>query len=482
MATVVSRALESAAIAMPGKQKQTQSKIQKRTDAVRLMMVAVAVTLLLVLIVALTSYAQIRHEVLKTEMNELINIIDSSLVMRGLDPLKEKDVKLVSLDFRQLMALPTVIDASYFNASGKLIWASSKVAQTNQFEHKLINKLLNNDKLRNEIIDPYHSILDIKYAFSDSDKAPITTLIAYGLKQNNNRSVLKIKHDFSSTLAGARRSAYRILWYILFGNIILFFVLFYGFRSGLQTIEKQEQALTEQVKKLSKSLATNRSLQSSMKSASSRAVELNEQFLRRVGSDLHDGPAQNLGYAILRLDQIAKRQENSQISGDFPTILKALNDSIEEIRGISSGLVMPELQELTLEEAMQRVVLRHGMISGMQVSERYSNLPKDNVPLPIKITAYRFVQEGLNNAYRHGDADKAKLTVRVSKGKLKITLKDNGSGFRQSQIKESGGHLGLLGLKDRIESLGGDFSVDSELGVGTTIRLTMDVVEDVISL
>lgn len=468
---------------MPNSVQLTDPKIKKRNVIVRLSVTALLVTFVLVLVVAFTSYIQIRHEVLKTEVDEVIDIIDSSLLMRGIEPLaSDKEVGVSKLDFRQLMALPSVLQAEYYDAQGKTIWSSSNSTGANTLERQLIGKLLSDDSLRREIIDPYDSFLDIKNGLSGGADMPITALIAFGSKKNNNRSVLKLVKNYNSELKGARRSAYRILWYILLGNMVLFLVLFYGFRSGLQTIEKQEMDLTRQVEKLSKSLSTNRSLQRSMKTASSRAVELNEQFLRRVGSDLHDGPAQNLGYAILRLDQIAKRPENKQISSDFPTILKALNDSIEEIRGISSGLVMPELQELTLEEAMQRVVLRHGMISGMQVTERYSKLPKDNVPLPIKITAYRFVQEGLNNAYRHGKADKAKLTVRVSKGKLKISLKDNGSGFRKSQLKESGGHLGLLGLKDRIESLGGDFLINSELGVGTTIILTMDVVEDVVSL
>lgn len=466
---------------MPNSVKLTNPKVKKRKAIFRLTIAAVLATLCLALIITFTSYIQIRHEVLKTEVEKLIAVIDSSLKMRNIDMLRDK-TKLVDLDFGQLMALPSVLQAQYYDSSGKVIWRSKATAQVSAAEKEAVNALLSNNEERIKIIDPYRTLLDIRHGLAGEVDVPITVLIAFGSSNNQNRSVLKLLKNYDSELDSARRSAYRILWYILVGNLVLFLVLFFGFRSGLQTIEKQELALIDQVEKLSNSLATNRSLQRSMKTASSRAVELNEQFLRRVGSDLHDGPAQNLGYAILRLDQIAKRPENSDISSDFPTILKALNDSIEEIRGISSGLVMPELQELTLEEAMQRVVLRHGMISGMQVAERYSNLPKDNVSLPIKITAYRFVQEGLNNAFRHGKADKAKLTVRVSKGKLKISLKDNGSGFRQSQIKESGGHLGLLGLKDRIESLGGDFSIDSELGSGTTIRLIMDVVEDVVSL
>ena len=91
--------------------------------------------------------------------------------------------------------------------------------------------------------------------------------------------------------------------------------------------------------------------------------------------------------------------------------------------------------------------------------------------MPIKICAYRMVQEGLNNAHRHGEAEECTLTVGVKNNVLQISLKDDGKGFRKSQLTNDGKHLGLIGLKDRIESLGGKLSINSELGTGTTLKL-----------
>ena len=129
---------------------------------------------------------------------------------------------------------------------------------------------------------------------------------------------------------------------------------------------------------------------------------------------------------------------------------------------------------MTLKKCLRKVISIHGMQSNAQVIEKFVDVPSD-VPLPVKICAYRFVQEGLNNAEQHGAADTCRLSVRYNKGVLTVVLKDNGKGFRTSILKkESSSHLGLIGLKDRIESIGGTFHINSELGVGTAIKFSVD--------
>ena len=187
---------------------------------------------------------------------------------------------------------------------------------------------------------------------------------------------------------------------------------------------------------------------------------------------MHDGPAQSIGFAILRLDRVSEDDQSKQFNPDFHEVKQALDSALDEIRGISSGLVLPELEHMTLTQSLQQVVVRHSVNSSTQVSEYYQDLP-DHIPLPIKICAYRFVQEGLNNAHRHGQAEKCRVTAHVKNDVLHLSLKDNGMGFRKSELTSEGGHLGLMGLKDRVESLGGDFTINSELGVGTAIKVSM---------
>jgi len=218
-------------------------------------------------------------------------------------------------------------------------------------------------------------------------------------------------------------------------------------------------------------------MQTSIKTASARAVELNEQFLRRVGADLHDGPAQMIGFAAMRLNKISKEDAAKALGHEFHAVREALDESLDEIRGISSGLVLPELASMSFEQCLRKVVLLHSSKSDAEVEQFYSDLP-DDIQLPIKICAYRFVQEGLNNAERHGKATKCRLRSDIRDGVLVVSLKDNGMGFRKSQLSTDVGHLGLMGLKDRIESLGGKFNINSELGVGTALKFSVDLGEE----
>jgi len=280
--------------------------------------------------------------------------------------------------------------------------------------------------------------------------------------------------DHQQELATARSTSIGLMSFLFISTMLLFLLLYFNFRRGIKTIEDQEERLSHQIARLSNLLSVNKNMQKSMKTASARAVELNEQFLRRVGADLHDGPAQMIGFAVLRLNQVSKQEAAKELSQEFHTVRDALDESLEEIRGISSGLVLPELEQMNMEQCLRKVVTLHGSKSDCEVSQFYQDL-SDDIPLPVKICAYRFVQEGLNNAHRHGQAKKCRLNGFVKDDILHLSLKDNGMGFRKSSLSTEGGHLGLMGLKDRIESLGGKFNINSELGVGTALKLSISL-------
>ena len=329
-----------------------------------------------------------------------------------------------------------------------------------------------------EPVRPVSSLLlnpDFMLALITNDYPDL--VLANLVSLQNKRATVLVALDNSEGFAMQRLSSMLVLIVALLSSSIAFRWLYGVFLRSLDTIDRQELKLNRQISKLSNLLELNKSMQRSIRSASARAVELNEQFLRRTGADLHDGPAQMIGFSVMRLNMAIEKDESNLISPEFHAIKQALEESLEEIRGISSGLVLPQLESMSLEQCMNKVVLLHTSAHPTEVEEVYNNLEHE-IPLPIKICAYRMVQEGLNNALRHGKAEKCRLKVGVSNGVLQIILKDDGVGFRKSQLTNDGKHLGLIGLKDRIESLGGKLGVDSKLGVGTTLRLiiTLDTV------
>src|SRR5262249_34500955 len=109
-------------------------------------------------------------------------------------------------------------------------------------------------------------------------------------------------------------------------------------------ISRQKRAaLEKRVTELSELLAQNKELQCRIQNAHHRMAEINELFLRRVSAELHDAPAQLIGFALLRLDALRPLQkaQPGRESGELETIRGALADSLDEIRNISAGLAAP---------------------------------------------------------------------------------------------------------------------------------------------
>jgi len=448
---------------------------KKRNLTIRFCVAAIIVTSLIVGVITAASYYQMRAQSMEANLNELAKRINSSvfddLKLNGLND----QVEVLLGFWQKIEGLQGVTKGAFFDPEMNSLWASADGLALSSEERGLFSDVLDNEV--SKVIDNHSPRLTSLRGFYGELSTPIPGFIPIRNAEGTAIGMLKLTRDYEYLLSGVEQAVARVFWFILAGHLLLFFALFYNFSIGLQTIETQEKKLSQQITRLSNLLSINKSMQKSMKTASSRAVELNEQFLRRVGSDLHDGPAQSIGYAILRLDRVSREEMAKSLSHEFHVVKEALDSSLTEIRGISSGLVLPELEQMTLEQSLKKVVSRHTGNSDTEVSQYYKDLP-DQISLPIKICAYRFVQEGLNNSYRHGQAEKCRVTAYVKDDVLHLSLKDNGMGFRKSQLNTEGGHLGLMGLKDRIESLGGRFSINSELGVGTAIKVSVALYDD----
>jgi signal transduction histidine kinase len=263
-------------------------------------------------------------------------------------------------------------------------------------------------------------------------------------------------------------------------TMVMLSLLFVIVRRGSRTIENQELVLKKRILELS-------DLRNRLKNASKRSTELNERFLRRVGSDLHDGPAQLLGLAMLRLDTIrqlimAVPQIPKAEYEDLDIIQNALTDALAEIRDISAGLVLPELDGMNLSEILTKAVSTHENRTHTSASLDLGTLPAC-IGKSIQICLYRLVQEGLNNAVRHAPGAACSVSARSSDSTLEVEISDTGSGFDHKTIATSSSGLGLPGLRERIESVGGQFEIRSNEGQGTQLvaRFSIADLEETVS-
>ena len=239
---------------------------------------------------------------------------------------------------------------------------------------------------------------------------------------------------------------------------------------GSRTIDTQSIELRQRVAELSDLLNQNSELHTRLQHASERATALNEKYLRRLGSELHDGPAQLVALAALRLDTPAlvdgtkpERRRN------LAAIKSRLDEALREIRAICTGLVLPDIEAADLAEILERAVRTHEQRTGVAVALTSSGETVLLAPA-AKICVYRFVQEGLTNGFQHADGVGQEVRETCDHGQLTICVMDRGGGFDIKAPRPQS--LGLIGLRERIESLGGRFEVGSS-SEGTILTMTL---------
>lgn len=248
-------------------------------------------------------------------------------------------------------------------------------------------------------------------------------------------------------------------------------------RRGSRTIISQQFALSERVADLSRSLALNEELRQRVADANRRSSESNERFLRRVSAELHDGPVQLIGLVLLRLDGInapANSKDAEYVGETIEIIRGALKEALTEIRGLSNGLALPELENLSFDDAVELAITNHERRSGTAVAVSLPEL-LPAIPTSIKTCAYRFVQETLNNAFRHAGGAGQQVELSWDGDRLEIEVSDKGPGITSNGQSSCRSGIGLIGLRDRIESLGGTMLIRSSAGHGTRLRASFQL-------
>ena len=140
--------------------------------------------------------------------------------------------------------------------------------------------------------------------------------------------------------------------------------------------------------------------------------------------------------------------------------------SSREIRGISAGLLLPDLAAQGLEACIIATVRNHEMRTGTSVDLVCKEIPAD-CPQHAKICVCRFIQEGLANSFRHAGGLGQRVRVAGGSEFVQAAVSDEGPGMPASS--ENGARLGLSGLRGRLESIRGSLTVGNRLRRGTRL-------------
>jgi len=267
--------------------------------------------------------------------------------------------------------------------------------------------------------------------------------------------------DLLEDIEAARRQT----WYIVSAVFLVSGALLFGIvHAGSRLIGRQQTGLQQQLRE-------NEELQQGVAAAATRSTSQADRVMQRIGLDLHDGVAQHLALLALRLDGAGLKDPE-----DSATIRDALANAMTELRAISRGLALPDIDALSPADTIKRAVTDHNKAFGANVGFADPENTILEAGTPAKLALYRVTQELLANTHKHAKAEHTTVTFTQSGSDLIVTVRDDGIGFDAdaSSLQDISGQ-GLIGVRDRLLPLGGRMDIQSQPDYGTTVVVTLPI-------
>jgi signal transduction histidine kinase len=199
-----------------------------------------------------------------------------------------------------------------------------------------------------------------------------------------------------------------------------------------------------------------------------------EQERARWARELHDQTLQGLGALRVRLSSARRSGQRGAVDEAVEWALEHVDVEIAGLRALITDLRPPALDELGAAAAIEALADRvagRGLHVDVDVRLAYERGETATRHIPeLETTLYRLAQEALTNAARHGEATRASVEIHEDDSTVRLTVVDDGRGFDVGTATEG---FGLVGMRERVELLGGALTVESSPGQGTTIHAAL---------
>src|SRR5262249_46031221 len=207
-----------------------------------------------------------------------------------------------------------------------------------------------------------------------------------------------------------------------------------------------------------------------------RIDTVREEERTRVARELHDELGQLLTILKLDLAWVHGKLGRSQLRKKMKDIIAHVDDTIGRVRRISAELRPSILDDLGLGPAIEWQASEIQRRSGIRIQVT-SDADSARLSKEAAAATFRVVQEALKNVVRHAKATRVRVTMKSQEHALMISIQDNGKGITDAQITDVKS-LGIVGMKERIARIGGEFNIFSEPDKGTRLDMTIPAQND----
>jgi two-component system, NarL family, sensor histidine kinase UhpB len=208
-----------------------------------------------------------------------------------------------------------------------------------------------------------------------------------------------------------------------------------------------------------------------------RALQAEEEERKRIARELHDETAQSLAALLIRIRLARGAEDAARRDALLDEIRADIGAALEGIRRFARGLRPPALDEIGLVPALEAHAGAVAESVGLAVRVEADPLGCSLSP-QAELALYRIVQEALSNAIRHARATHAVVRIGADQDAVRVEVEDDGRGFRPDDVMSSDGSgLGLFGMQERAEYLGGSVTIDSQPGRGTRVRAVIPILD-----
>lgn len=212
-----------------------------------------------------------------------------------------------------------------------------------------------------------------------------------------------------------------------------------------------------------------------------RLLRIHEEEHREVAYDIHDGPVQQMVAADMYLESYEAAREragNEEAEACLARARSVLSEAIKDTRRIISGLRPSALDDLGLVPALRQHLEETAERAACRIT--FSGKTGDARLDPgLEIALFRIAQEAVANTIKHSGAGRISVRLKKAGSQVSLEVRDWGEGFDVEEVSRKsagGGHgLGLVGMRERAELLGGRFAIESAPGFGTVISVTIPV-------